>query len=363
MPLVDRLAEGYRDRLAGVIIEHMPIYQIVIAVTGPPLPDVQIATAPFDVPVILRSGSQRSRADILDAIERHQADIRAALPSPPGMGVDPETGMLLVVTRAGDLDGDADKTTTASRLSDLAGVPVEVKIWGDFEANISVEGGGRVVGNSAESAVRFVCTSGFVVTNRGETALSTAAHCPDDLSFIDRTGDRTPLTMIGAWGARYQDVQLHSAGIALLPTFHGDSESRGRSVITWRNRLSTRVGDFVCHRGQRTGYSCATVQLVDYAPPGDLCAGPCPATWVAVSGPKCGGGDSGGPVFLGTVAFGLVKGDSATNGACRLYYYMSTDYLPAGWTLLHALSATTRSAGSHEPTILSQQRRNVETAR
>ena len=36
-----------------------------------------------------------------------------------------------------------------------------------------------------------------------------------------------------------------------------------------------------------------------------------------------------------TTAFGLVKGESATSGTCRLYYYMSTDYLPQGWTLLH----------------------------
>jgi hypothetical protein len=39
-------------------------------------------------------------------------------------------------------------------------------------------------------------------------------------------------------------------------------------------------------------------------------------------------------VFSGSIAFGLVKGSSYTgDGRCRLYYYMSTDYLPPGWTV------------------------------
>jgi len=58
--------------------------------------------------------------------------------------------------------------------------------------------------------------------------------------------------------------------------------------------------------------------------------------WVAVSGPSCRAGDSGGPVFAGTIAFGIAKGANyARGGACSLYYYMSTDFLPTGWSLLH----------------------------
>ncbi|WP_216599890.1 S1 family peptidase [Sphingomonas sp. AP4-R1] len=344
VPLIDRLADGYRDRLAGIVIEHRPTFQIVIVVTGEAAPDTQVSLAPFGVPIILRSGALATRAAILAAIEAHQADLRAALPSPPGMGVDPQSGRLLVVARSGALDGDDDRTATSERLGAIAGVPVEVRTWGDFDTDLSVEGGGRLVGRQAPETRQFLCTAGFVVTDGTQTALSTAAHCPDQLSFIAPDGTQTPLTMIGAWGARYQDVQIHSAGLSLAPVFHADTAARTRPLITWRNRSSMRAGDFVCHRGERTGYSCALVQLVDYAPPGDLCAGPCPATWVAVTGPKCGGGDSGGPVFLGTVAFGLVKGDSATNGICRLYYYMSTDYLPEGWSLLHAALAAARAS-------------------
>jgi len=332
VPLVDRLAQSYRDRLAGVVVEQRPDFRIVLFVTGAPGPDLQVATAPFGVPVVVRPGARATRDAVLDAIRLHQAELRAALPSPPGMGLDPRTGALLVVVRAGALDGEGDEAATTARLEAIAGVPVEVRQWGDFDADLAVEGGGRVVGGDAEEARRFVCTSGFVVTDGARSALSTAAHCPDDLRFVDRDRTETPLALLGAWGAGTQDVQLHDAGQPLSPAFRAADEGRARLVTTWRNRASTRAGDIVCHRGIRTGYSCAEVRFPDYAPPGDLCAGPCPATWVAVAGPKCRGGDSGGPVFVGQVAFGLLKGESSDNGACRLYYYMSVDYLPPGWT-------------------------------
>ncbi|MFK9326040.1 hypothetical protein ACJEKX_23930, partial [Escherichia coli] len=87
---------------------------------------------------------------------------------------------------------------------------------------------------------------------------------------------------------------------------------------------STRAGDFVCHRGERTGYSCALVQLTDFAPAGDLCGGACLPTWVTVAGPTCKGGDSGSPVFSGTTALGVLKGASYRgDGSCVFYFYMS----------------------------------------
>ena len=46
------------------------------------------------------------------------------------------------------------------------------------------------------------------------------------------------------------------------------------------------------------------------------------------------GGDSGGPVFSGTVAFGITKGISSSDDRCGFYFFMSTDYLPPSWSLL-----------------------------
>jgi hypothetical protein len=184
---------------------------------------------------------------------------------------------------------------------------------------------------------RYACTAGFVVTDGLATALATAAHCPDTLTVDDPDGSRPSLRFVGGWGARYQDVQINSDDRALDPVFHADPAApQVRTVTGWRNRESTRAGDYVCHAGETTGYSCAEVVFVDYAPAGDLCYGPCPPTWVAVAGPGCKGGDSGGPVFSGTTAFGLLKGGSyRPDGRCNFYVYMSTDYLPPPWRVLY----------------------------
>jgi len=340
VPATDALAREFAGRLAGISIAHEGGFRIVVLLTGdaPEAPRT-IAAGGLAVPVVFQTGAPATRDQILAAIGAHQADIRAALHSPPGMGVDPRTGKLVVMVNARDV-GAAGTEGLATRFSDIAGVPVEVVAWGDTTTALTaVAGGGRVLGFDPQINHKAVCTSGFVVTDGSRNALSTAAHCPDQLSYIDPDGAVVPMTMIGAWGAWYQDVQIHTvadgAAAPLAPLFYADKGKTAlRPVTSWRNRNSTRAGDLVCHRGEKTGYSCAEVAYPDYAPPGDLCAGPCEPTWVAVKGPDCKGGDSGGPVFAGTIAFGLVKGDSASkDGVTALYYYMSIDQLPPGWTV------------------------------
>jgi hypothetical protein len=68
----------------------------------------------------------------------------------------------------------------------------------------------------------------------------------------------------------------------------------------------------------------------------------CEPVWVSVAGPHCKPGDSGGPVFLGTIAFGIAKGGSSSAGRCHFYYYMSTDFLPDGWSLAQESEVATK---------------------
>ena len=145
-----------------------------------------------------------------------------------------------------------------------------------------------------------------------------------------------PLPFLGQWGWGYQDVQVNGSPVTLPPAFWSDTaKTISRTVTGARSRDQTRAGDIVCHRGERTGYSCAEVWIPDFAPAGDLCGGACTPTWVAVRGPTCRSGDSGGPVFLGGTAYGIVKGGSyrGGDGSCAFYYYMSLDFLPDGWLL------------------------------
>jgi hypothetical protein len=334
----DAIAQAYAARLAGIAIEHQPAYRIVVLLTGSePVPDQAVQAGGITVPIVFRTGAAATRTELVAAITTHQPAIRAALIHPPGMGVDPRTGELVLMVKAADAEAEGVAALDA-RFEALTGVPVRIRIVDLAGADFGIEGGARVEGVDPANGRRYVCTTGFVVTDGARTGIATAAHCPDELTYRDPDGGEIPLDFVGQWGWRYQDVQINVSPRAQRPLFHADTAARGaRTLTSWRNRHSTRAGDAVCHRGERTGYSCAEVELIDYAPPGDLCGGPCEPSWVTVTGPNCRNGDSGGPVFSGTIAFGIAKGGSyGAGGACNFYYYMSTDYLPPGWRLLTA---------------------------
>ena len=331
----DRLAEIHKDRLAGISIEHSPEYRIVVLLTGDaPEPDQSLAAGGMTVPVTFRTGASATQQQVVAAMTQYRDGIRAAAPRAQGMGFDPRTGELVVLLRSRDGGADAAAALDAE-LEALTGVPVRIRVLNGEDADLGIGGGSRVEGISAEDGRRYACTTGFVVTDGARTGIVTAAHCPDTLTYIDPQGGEVPLSFVGGWGARYQDVQVHVAPQPLEPHFYADArKSVVRNLASWRRRISTRPGDAVCHRGETTGYSCAQVELTDYAPPGELCGGPCDPVWVTVAGPSCRGGDSGGPVFNGTIAFGIAKGGNySRSGRCNFYYYMSTDYLPEGWSL------------------------------
>lgn len=336
----DAIASEFGDRLAGISIEHGPAYRIVVLLTG----QEPVADRTTDgVPIVFKTGAKATHAQAIDALRKHLIDLRADLPNARGAGYDQRTGhVVLLVTRA-----DAERfgvDTIHKRAEQVSGVPVRVIVNELNESNMSVDGGGRVEGVNTLTNRRNLCTTAFVITNGESNAITTAAHCPDELTYVDRDGANVTLPMIGSWGAAYRDVQINGSPDSPDALFYSNRGAGSlRRLASWRNAASTRAGDFVCHYGESSGYSCAMVELTDYAPPGDLCGGPCFPTWVTVKGPNCVAGDSGGPVFSGDVAFGIAKGVNRTNGGqCLFYYYMSTDYLPPPWRLLVGSSARQR---------------------
>jgi streptogrisin C len=332
----DAIRSEFESRLAGISIEHEPEYRIVVLLTGPePVADRSAA----GVPIVFKTGARATREQAVAAMRRHLIDLRTELPGARGAGYDQRSGeVVLLVPNA-----DAQKyglDAIRARAEQLSGVPVRVVANDLLEQNMAVAGGGYVSGEV--DGHRYRCTTAFIVTDGSRTGVATAAHCPDELVYRDEDGSDVALPFAGQWGLAYQDVQINLSPDTNEPLFHADRGAGSlRRLATWRNRDSTRAGDFVCHFGESSGYSCAEVELTDYAPPGALCGGPCAPTWITVKGPQCIPGDSGGPVFSGAVAFGIAKGiNRSSAGGCNFYYYMSTDYLPPPWRLMVAKRPT-----------------------
>ena len=336
----DSITHEFADRLAGISIEHRPDYRIVVLLTGnEPVAERSAA----GMPIVFRTGAKATHAQAIIALRKHLIDLHSDLPNARGAGYDQRTGQVVLLVTSADADRYGIEAIRA-RAEQVSGVPVRVAVNELIEQNLSIDGGGRVEGTNAITGRRNVCTTAFVVTNGESNAITTAAHCPDELTYQDLDGSTANLPMIGSWGAGYRDVQVNGSPNSPEPLFYSNRGAGSlRRLVSWRNVASTRAGDFVCHYGESSGYSCSLVELTDYAPPGELCGGPCSPTWVTVRGPSCIPGDSGGPVFTGGIAFGIAKGVNRTSdGRCFFYYYMSTDYLPPPWRLLTSAATQRR---------------------
>lgn len=335
----DALAVEFADRLAGISIRRSSGgFAIVALLTG------ETAVAPrilklgqLGVALEFETGARMTRRAAVIALGRNLFSLRRMFPPGSGFGYDQRTGAIVALVRGGGEFTATDEDRRV-RAETLLGLPVRLARAGDFTLD-GLPGGSQLTG--IREGRRFRCTAGFVVTDGQRTAISTAAHCPDTLAATNSTGAAVDLPMIGAWGAGYQDVQVNATGGGDPARFFSDRHARvERPLDTWRNRASTRAGDVVCRWGESSGYSCGEVEMVDFAPPAELCAGTCPATWVMFRSPRCAAGDSGGPLFVATTAIGLMKASNrAPDGRCLFSLYMSTDYLPPAWRLL-----TTRTA-------------------
>lgn len=332
--VTERLRVRFADRLASIAIEHRPAWGVVVRLAGSERPaDYVAAEGGQVIPVRFVAGLSSTRSEALRLLDGRRADLPQLVPGYRGAGVDPLTGGLIVMQRPG-VD-PRTQAEVADALSRQLGVPVRLRRLDAVMTDSAAIGGGRVEGSTGGR--RWRCTTGFVVRHpSGSLGVTTAAHCPDELSWRGPDGEERNLPMAGAWGTAHHDIQIHTGvGPAEGLLFSDAAKSAVRPVTSWATRPMTRSGDWLCLRGESSGYACSTVELTDFAPAGDLCGGLCAASWVTVAGPQCRRGDSGAPMFLGTIAYGVLKGGAyLAGGACAFSYYQSVDYLPDGWRVL-----------------------------
>jgi len=334
--VTDVIRQTYRERLVGISIDHAPALRIVVLLTGnAAVADTSFALDGLVVPILFRTGAPTTGDDVIRAMLQRGPELTALLPQHRGMGLDARSGELVMLIRALDA-ARPDLVALRERAEALTGVKVRFDRADRETVDMALAGGARVVGVHPGDGRRYACTTGFTVTDGVRSGIATAAHCPDALVYQDPQGGTIPLQFVGQWGARTQDVQVHVAPGTQEPLFYADRHQGAlRRLAGARSRLSTRAGEWLCHYGESSGYSCAEVELTQFAPPGLLCGGACAPTWITVRTSDCHSGDSGGPVFSGDIAFGITKGGSGRRGTrCNFYFYMSTDFLPTGWRLL-----------------------------
>ncbi len=205
-----------------------------------------------------------------------------------------------------------------------------------------------------------LCTAGFAVYQPARPPLRrearygvlTSGHCsPDKPEKGEQTTTATfskyngiELPLVTEWPDNL-DVQWHSVptghDIRLTNRYMCKTRTRNRTFATTCEVRSAvadddiqftaddMMGDYVCHDGHVTGYSCGTITDISFDPDGigTNCSNDnksCGPDYVRVEGPAVctAKGDSGGPWVKGSVAYGIHRAGSkylsrdASTGQC-----------------------------------------------
>ncbi|MCB8946250.1 MAG: hypothetical protein H6658_21095 [Ardenticatenaceae bacterium] len=158
--------------------------------------------------------------------------------------------------------------------------------------------------------VANACTSGYNLVKSGVTYASTAGHCSNasfsygGYSFSYNTG----------YDSGKYDFQVHNIPSGVTPQPWAKTSGTYRTITGIVAYTSQPIGATVCHYGQATGYSCGEISSKIYCHSWSC-------SYVVVIGAVSGGGDSGGPWYSSSNAWGMHVG--STGGGDR--FYMAID--------------------------------------
>lgn len=321
------LESAFPDRFAGGWVEHEPSFLVVVRLTGPnDVTDaVEPILTPIGIPSDLRFGAMHPVAELHAALNRIAPTIDEQYPQ-TGMYVDPATGS--VVLRGPDAFTEA----ALNALSEVAGVPLRAEAVGAISPQHHY-GGHRI-----DTGVGG-CTTGFSVYDAvyGTRGVLTAGHCAQGVGSFATYYDVSPnpaysVEMRGKRDDANQDFAWYKNESHLaVPQFFSGGDYRNVTGTILRTQMS---GNWVCHYGRTTGYSCGIVDTIRYRPPPHICNGQtCSDRWPAIFDDpyiECFSGDSGGPYFYGTVAWGTHTAGPDVGldpGDCHTAVFMSAEQL------------------------------------
>lgn len=315
----DALLGAAPGRLVGVRLEHGAEVKIVARYAGDEPVELPAVVEASDIPVEVITGYELTFEQVEASMDAVIAELEASGVTVDGIYYDEVTNTIVV-----DSSAAAPASVSAPSINAANGIDIPVRIdVHDVPAADGYRGG----------IVLTSCTSGFTVRNpAGLRGILTAAHCPEPQAY-QPIGSKTwyVATYRNGLNNAYADVEWRSITAHTVGPYVYMASTLTPVTLRGYTMRGNQAGDYVCHRGKSTGYSCGTVNNVSYRPGNNICNGACGATWVRISGSslRCYPGDSGGPFASGRYAYGIYKGQSSSGvgtGSCNYAFYMPIEY-------------------------------------
>ena len=323
--LGESLAGNESETFGGLWTEHLPKYRVVVAFT--------------------ESGAETlSRYDksseLADAIQVVDVDVTLAALLGVQNAVDASTGRTSVLTESAVIVKDNAVEVYAVDADELEdaldglGETLPAKVVVKEVEHLSTPAHGSSIHGGEHLSN---CTSGFAVQEvigyedevpiHGDMGITTAGHCPDQLS----RGSTTLQYEDGDVGGSV-DVQWHTAGSAYtVDNVLSFSGSYHLPITSERHRSFQNPGDHVCKYGKTSGFGCGWIVTTSHRPSWGGYSWN--NTFIRVRNDNVSlaeRGDSGGPWYSGHTAYGTASAWYNRGGVPRPpneAIYMAINYL------------------------------------
>lgn len=304
------LQEEDPQGFAGLWIEHRPDFRVIAAFRNPnaarPRVEARVRGTGLAGLVELRRG-ELSLARLEELFEITRRRVRQ-------VGFDADLAVDVRANRVKVFTVDAPglrKALGAARVELPANVDVE-------QVEALSEPVSTLIGGQPASG----CTWAFTVQHpNGDVGILTAAHCGNSQSYA---GVSLPFRLEDQQGN--QDVQWHSACDLFDVSNQFESGIGLRSCIGTRSRDQQAIGSLVWKYGSTTGRTWSHIEYKTFAPWWVTSAA---STFIYTDGDPypfdfSEPGDSGSPVFVEDLAYGVLIGHNTTN---KDGIYMAINYI------------------------------------
>lgn len=127
--LIGQLRKTYEARLAGIAIEHQPVYPVRVRLTGAePVAAEEHALGGSLLPVVFETGAAATLDELVAAMERHQDALLRLYPTLAGIGTDERTGEIVLHVFAPDHDAAAAARAKLPEARSILGHAARVEI-------------------------------------------------------------------------------------------------------------------------------------------------------------------------------------------------------------------------------------------
>ncbi|MDG4786083.1 hypothetical protein O7626_09115 [Micromonospora sp. WMMD1102] len=311
-PLHRTLAERLPDTYVGGVLPERPGEAPTFLVKGVAPEFVRTMVAASGLPIRIVDRQPYSAGELADRSRAVHGQLKAL-------------GYTSVTTAADITSGQVRATVTAKPGTALRGVPstsasISAALPASLRAGLDldvVEGPANQRHTSlfggmptTRPGAGLICTTGFSVSPGGFVGVTTAAHCNNSQAV--HNGARHPLNLFDEHLGDFGDVEWSTSDVPVTDDFVAGS-TETRDVTGVRRLADMLIGDQACVFGQSTGLRrCSFIADLDVSITDRRGTS---HRQVAVRDNITQVGDSGGPWFVGTVAYGTHVGNAQVNGA------------------------------------------------